>query len=175
MVSLAFVRFSASVLTFRIQHWPTWQGWRACYSQILHLSSGSPTHRVSMWKLASFSGPIYGISHPRRGCYSCSASSWSVYTLARWSSTKQFLIAQSLIAQSLISHPFPVLLAALSNPSKFAVPSRIISCLDSYVDPPQTPRSATAALLGPGLGGSQRGMRVAWKFLLNALSFLREA
>ena len=30
--------------------------------------------------------------------------------------------------------------------SKFAIPSRVISSLDSYIEPLQTPRSATAAL-----------------------------
>lgn len=44
--------------------------------------------------------------------------------------------------------------AFFNSLSKFAVPSRIISSLDSYVEPPQTPRSATAALSeGLGLGG----------------------
>jgi hypothetical protein len=44
--------------------------------------------------------------------------------------------------------------AFFNSLSKFAVPSRIISNLDSYVEPPQTPRSATAALSeGLGLGG----------------------
>ena len=43
--------------------------------------------------------------------------------------------------------------AFFNSLSKFAVPSRIISSLDSYVEP-QTPRSATAALSeGLGLGG----------------------
>ena len=44
--------------------------------------------------------------------------------------------------------------AFFNSLSKFAVPSRIISSLDSYVDTSQTPRSATAALSeGLGLGG----------------------
>ena len=44
--------------------------------------------------------------------------------------------------------------AFFNSLSKFAVPSRLISSLDSYVEPPQTPRSATAALSeGLGLGG----------------------
>jgi hypothetical protein len=44
--------------------------------------------------------------------------------------------------------------AFFNSLSKFAVPSRIISSLDSYVEPSQTPRSATAALSeGLGLGG----------------------
>ena len=44
--------------------------------------------------------------------------------------------------------------AFFNSLSKFAVPSRIISSLDSYVEPPQTPRSATAAFSeGLGLGG----------------------
>ena len=44
--------------------------------------------------------------------------------------------------------------AFFNSLSKFAVPSRIISSLDSYVEHPQTPRSATAALSeGLGLGG----------------------
>ena len=44
--------------------------------------------------------------------------------------------------------------AFFNSLSKFAVPSRIISSLDSYVEPSQAPRSATAALSeGLGLGG----------------------
>ena len=44
--------------------------------------------------------------------------------------------------------------AFFNSLSKFAVPSRIISILDSYVEPSQAPRTATAALSeGLGLGG----------------------
>lgn len=44
--------------------------------------------------------------------------------------------------------------AFFNSLAKFAVPSRVISSLDSYIEPPQTPRSATAALSeGLGLGG----------------------
>ena len=44
--------------------------------------------------------------------------------------------------------------AFFNSLSKFAVPSRVVSSLDSYVEAPQTPRSATAALSeGLGLGG----------------------
>jgi hypothetical protein len=44
--------------------------------------------------------------------------------------------------------------AFFNSLSKFAVPSRIIASLDSYVEPSQAPRSATAAFSeGLGLGG----------------------
>ena len=44
--------------------------------------------------------------------------------------------------------------AFFNSLSKFAIPSRVISSLDSYIEPLQTPRSATAALSeGLGLGG----------------------
>ncbi|KAF8151507.1 hypothetical protein B0H34DRAFT_664561 [Crassisporium funariophilum] len=44
--------------------------------------------------------------------------------------------------------------AFLNSLSKFAVPPRVVSSLDTYIEPPQTPRSATAALSeGLGLGG----------------------
>jgi hypothetical protein len=36
--------------------------------------------------------------------------------------------------------------AFFNSLSKFAIPSRVISSLDSYIEPLQTPRSATAAL-----------------------------
>jgi len=45
--------------------------------------------------------------------------------------------------------------AFFNSLAKFSVPARVVSSLDSYNEPPQTPRSATAALSeGLGLGAS---------------------